>query len=278
MKSILITGGSGTVGQALARHAMRAGVERICIYSRGEAAQAEMRNIIRDNRLRFFIGDVRDQQRLRRAMDGVDTVFHAAALKRIEVGVYNPIEMVRTNVDGAVNVIEAVMDAGVRRVVAVSTDKAHSPISPYGYSKALSDALFLAANNTVSKFGPVFSVVRMGNIAGSTGSVIPTWRAQIKRGERITLTDPECTRFWISPTQAAAYIFDCAELNGSIWWPSDLPAYRLGDLAKAMGAHEQEIIGLHDFEKRHEFMCDGFSSEHAPRLTVEQLKAALCTL
>jgi UDP-N-acetylglucosamine 4,6-dehydratase len=277
VKSILITGGSGTVGQALARHAMRVGVERICIYSRGEAAQADMRNHIRDERLRYFIGDVRDQQRLMRAMCGVDTVFHAAALKRIEVGVYNPIEMVRTNVDGSMNVIEAAIDAGVDRVVAISTDKAHEPISPYGYSKALSDSLLLAANNTVAKYGPSFTVVRLGNVAGSTGSVIPTWRTQAARGERLRITDPDCTRFWISPTQAASYIFDAARLKGALWWPSTLSAYRLGDLAETF-ERETEIIGLHDFEKKHETMCDGVSSEHAPRLSVAQLRDALCAL
>ena len=277
MKSILITGGSGTVGQALALHAMRSGVERICIYSRGEATQADMRSSVNDARLRYFIGDVRDQKRLRRAMDGVDTVFHVAALKRIEVGVYNPIEMVKTNVDGAVNVIEAALDAGVQKVIAVSTDKAHEPISPYGYSKALSDSLFLAANNTVARGGPTFSVVRLGNVAGSTGSVIPTWRSALARGQRVAITDADCTRFWLTPYQAAAYIFDCARLKGSIWCPQDLPAYRLGDLAEALGA-ETEVIGLHDYEKKHELMCDGCSSENAPRLTVAQLREALCTL
>ena len=204
--NVLITGGSGTVGAAVASLLLAQGAERICIFSRGEAAQARMREANPDPRLRFFVGDVRDRQRLRRAMQGCSTVYHCAALKRIEVGAYNPIEMVRTNVDGSVNVIEAAMDAGVARVVHCSTDKAHEPVSPYGYSKALADALFLAANEYTP--GTRFEVVRLGNVAGSTGSVIPTWREAMAAGRKIQLTDPECTRFWMTPRAAAFSLID----------------------------------------------------------------------
>ena len=274
--SVLITGGSGTIGTALAKLLLARGEPRVCILSRGEAAQARMREAMPQEALRFFVGDVRDQQRLRRAMQGCNTVYHCAALKRIEVGAYNPIEMVRTNVDGSVNVIEAAMDAGVARVVHCSTDKAHEPVSPYGYSKALADTLFLAANEYTP--GTRFEIVRLGNVAGSTGSVIPTWRAAIAAGRPVMITDPDCTRFWMSPKDAAQALIDSES-------PVELPAYMLADLYEAMREATLEwaqsvydITGLRPFEKQHEILRPGYSSADARRMSVAELKAALCAL
>ena len=267
--SVLITGGSGTIGTALAKLLLAQGAPRVCILSRGEATQARMREAMPDERLRFFVGDVRDQQRLRRAMQGCDTVYHCAALKRIEVGAYNPIEMVRTNVDGSVNVIEAAMDAGVARVVHCSTDKAHEPVSPYGYSKALADALFLAANEYTP--GTRFEIVRLGNVAGSTGSVIPTWREAIAAGRPVQITSEFCTRFWMYPNEAAHALIAGAS-------PMYLAAYSLGDLYEAMGCPAFTVTGLRPFEKQHELLRDGYSSEDARMMTVDELKAAICAL
>ena len=267
--SVLITGGSGTIGTALAKILLARGEPRVCILSRGEATQARMREAMPDERLRFFVGDVRDRHRLRRAMQGCATVYHCAALKRIEVGAYNPIEMVRTNVDGSVNVIEAAMDAGVARVVHCSTDKAHEPVSPYGYSKALADALFLAANEYTA--GTRFEIVRLGNVAGSTGSVIPTWREAIAAGRPIKITSGTCTRFWMFPSDAAQ-----ALINGKS--PVELSAYELVDLAYALDQPDYEVIGLRPFEKKHELLRPGYSSDNARRMSVAELREAICAL
>ncbi len=280
MNSLLITGGTGSFGRAFVQRCLASDLERICIYSRGEHVQAQMRESIPDEqeRLRWFIGDVRDRERLRRAMDGCELVIHAAALKRIEVGHYNPIEMVRTNVGGAMNVIEASMDAGVQRVVALSTDKAFQPVSPYGSSKALAESLFLAANNTRRSSGPVFVVTRYGNVAGSAGSVIPKWRALIRNDVvTVPVTDPECTRFWMSMREAVEMVWEAATSRSAVvdrpLMPT-LPAYRLADLAEAMGV-EMEISGLPAWEKRHESMGPGNCSEDARRLSVPELRELL---
>ena len=227
-------------------------------------------------RLRFFIGDVRDRDRLRRAMDGIEVVIHAAALKRIEVGAYNPLEVKKTNIDGAANVIEAATDAGVRRVVALSTDKAFQPISPYGTSKAFAESLFIAANNTRGWNGPLFSVVRYGNVWGSTGSVVPTWRKILELHDTVPVTDPECTRFFMTMGQAVELVWKTAmtSVGGEIVIPM-LPAYRLGDLAEAMGA-KINVIGLPAFEKLHESMGQYDSSDRARRMTIKELQDALC--
>ena len=182
MKSVLITGGTGSFGQAFTKRLLAGPVERIAILSRGEFAQAEMAEKFSDDRIRFFVGDVRDKDRLRWAFEGVDTIIHAAALKRIEVGHYNPMEMVKTNVLGTMNVIDAAMAAKVNRVVFLSSDKAWQPISAYGQSKALAETLVLNANNQRPADGPTFRVVRYGNVAGSRGSVIPKWKDMKRQG------------------------------------------------------------------------------------------------
>ena len=189
-----------------------------------------------DGRFRAFVGDVRDKDRLRRAMESVEVVVHAAALKRIEVGHYNPTEMVKTNIGGAINVIEAAHDAGVKKVVALSTDKAFQPISPYGHSKALAESIFLAANNTRGNKGPRFAVTRYGNVWGSRGSVVPKWQSLLALGSReIPITDPECTRFYMRMDEAIALVERTIETMPTTIAIPRLPAYRLGDIPIALG-------------------------------------------
>lgn len=272
MKSILITGGTGSFGTAFAKRLLEGGdYGRICIYSRGEHRQAEMAKELDDPRIRFFIGDVRDRWRLARACDGVDVVVHAAALKRIEVGFYNPVEMVRTNIEGAINVVEAARDAKVPKVVMLSTDKAFQPVSPYGQSKALAERIVLAAGGRTR-----FAVTRYGNVWASAGSVFPVWRAMLAGGCRVLpITDPDCTRFFMHMREAVDFVLRTIDtMKGGELNIPDLPAYRLGDLVTALGA-EQNVIGLPEWEKRHESMCEGRSSDKARRMSVEELRALI---
>lgn len=280
MRDVLITGGTGSFGQAMAKHLVTAedGPTRVIVYSRGELAQAEMARDLRARdrhaRLRFFIGDVRDRARLARALHGVDTVIHAAALKRIEVGQYNPTEMVKTNILGAMNLIEAAYDAGVRKIVALSTDKAWQPISPYGQSKALAETIFLNAYHPGA--GPACVVCRYGNVWKSNGSVVPYWANLIKQGSKsVPVTDPDCTRFFMTMPQALELVLGAILYGkaGELVIPK-LPAYRLGDLAEAMSV-AMEIKGLPAWEKLHEGMNDGNTSNTAPRMTVKELQEAL---
>lgn len=274
MKSVLITGGTGSFGQAFTERLLKENsVERIAIFSRGECAQSDMAGRMGDNRLRYFIGDVRDCARLRRACAGIDVVVHAAALKRIEVGYYCPSEMVQTNIGGAINVIEAAMDAGVRKVVALSTDKAWQPISPYGQSKALAETLFRNAYRASD--GPVFAATRYGNVWNSKGSVVPRWREVLKSSDTVPVTDPDCTRFFMRMSEAVDLVLNTIETmqGGELNIPT-LPAYRLGDLAEAMGA-KMRITGLPEYEKKHEGMCDGNTSDKARRMTVDELREVL---
>lgn len=274
MRSVLVTGGTGTFGAAFIDAALDAGAERVRALSRGEHRQSELRaRYASDPRVGFFVGDVRDRDRLTRAMEGCDVVVHAAALKRIEVSEYDPGELVKTNVCGSVNVIEAATDAGVEKVVALSTDKACDPVNAYGASKLLVERLFLAANNARGAHGPRFSVCRYGNIWGSNGSVVPRWRQILADGERrVPVTDPECTRFFMQIEDATALVLRTIETmrGGEISIPT-LPAYRLGDLAAAMGA-QMSIIGLPAWEKRHESMSATQSSEDARRMSVAELR------
>jgi UDP-N-acetylglucosamine 4,6-dehydratase len=230
-----------------------------------------------DPRLRFFIGDVRDAQRLRRAMQGVDIVVHAAALKRIEVGVRNPVELCRTNIDGSINVIEASQDAGVKKVIALSSDKAFEAKSAYGASKALMEALFLAANNTVGTDGPRYAVTRYGNVWNSTSSVVPTWREILKTSDTVPMSDPDVTRFWMSIDEAIDLVLDTIDAMPSEIAIPKLPAYRLGDLALAMGA-KTKITGLPEFEKKAEGMSPGNTSDRARRMTINELRQKLAEI
>lgn len=274
---LLITGGTGFFGRAFARHALAWGYT-VCIYSRNEYSQFLMRQEFCDDpRLRFFIGDVRDRDRLRRAMEGCDSVVHAAALKRIEVGAYDPIEMVKTNVVGTMNVIEAAMDAGVGKVVFLSSDKAFEPVSAYGQSKAIAESLILAANNIRGSIGPLFAAVRYGNVANSTGSVIPIWRKMIAEGKTtVPVTDPNCSRFYMTVQQAVDLVQQTLidMQGGELVIPDYLPAYRLGDLADAMGV-QMDVRGLGGHEKKHEGMRAGLTSDNARRMSVDELREAL---
>lgn len=277
---VLITGATGFFGRAFTKHMLAMG-NTVCAYSRNEYSQYLLRKAVDDHPgLRCFIGDVRDKQRLRRAMDGCHWVVHAAALKRIEVGHYNPDEMVKTNVLGTMNVIEASMLAGVSRVVFLSSDKAYQPISAYGQSKALAESLVLAANNMRSTFGPLFAVTRYGNVANSTGSVIPIWQELLRKGHRtVPVTDPDCTRFYMTEKQAVDLVYSALEnmAGGELVVPNFLPAYRVGDLAEAMGA-AINVTGLGEYEKKHEGMRDGLTSDAARRMSIDEIKEALLGL
>lgn len=280
MKNILVTGGSGFFGRGFVLRALELGAERICIYSRGEYQQHLMRTEFQDNpKLRWLIGDCRDRDRLCRAMQGIDTVIAAAALKRIETAFYNPAEVVKTNVIGMMNTIEAAELAGVRKVVLVSTDKAANPCSVYGFSKAMAESLMLAANNARGATGPLYSVARFGNVWCSTGSIVPRWRAMIAEGAKVVpVTDPDCTRFFMRRDQAAELVYHTAASNigGELAIPS-LPAYRVGDLAEAMGVGYM-VTGLPDFEKMHETMDGITASDTARRMSVEELKEELANV
>lgn len=275
--NILITGGTGAFGKAFIKRLLGDDTyHRICVYSRDEAKQASMRITLGDNeRIRWFIGDIRDKDRLFQALRGVDVVIHAAALKRIEVGAYNPEEMIKTNIYGAMNLVQTANAAGVKKVVALSTDKAWNPISPYGHSKALAESLFLSSNDTYGLYGTKFAVTRYGNVAGSTGSVIPVWRRILRDTDTVPITDPECTRFWMFMHEAVDLVLNTIQGMPSIPVTPRLPAFRLGDLAEAMGAKKFTVKGLGYYEKLHEGMIDGNTSDKARRMSVDEIREAL---
>ncbi len=277
MRSILVTGGSGFFGRGFVRAALDHGVTRVCVYSRGEYQQHLMRQEFGDDaRLRWFIGDVRDVHRLTEAMHGCDLVVHAAALKRIEVGYYNPEEMFETNIQGTRNVIRAARSASVEKVVGISSDKAFEPKSAYGISKAAGECALLAANNTRGASGPIFAAVRYGNVWGSTGSIVPYWRHLIANGAKaLPVTDPDCTRFFMRRDEAVQLVIDTATtMQGGELAIPDLPAYRVGDLAAAFGMPVQ-VTGLGNFEKKHESMDAARCSADARRMSVEELMEEL---
>ena len=279
MNNVLISGGTGAFGQAFTRYLLKHfEPSRIVIYSRNEFNQHLMAAALAEHhkRLRFMIGDVRDRDRMRRALHGIDTVIHAAALKRIEVGHYNPIEMVKTNIYGAVNLIEATQDEGVKKVILLSSDKAFQPVSPYGLSKAMAESLFMAANNIRGWEGPSYSICRYGNVWNSTGSVVPVWKRMLAEGcTSVPVTDPDCTRFYMKMDEAIELVMKTyREMKGGEVYVPTLPAYRLGDLAEAMGAR-MSVKGLPAWEKKHESMAAGNSSDTAERMSVDALKGAL---
>ena len=263
-KSVLITGGSGSLGKALVRQLLNeTDVRRIAIYSRDELKQFHMRSEFKDDsRLRWFIGDIRDKDRLVRAMHGVDYVVHAAALKQVDTGEYNPMEFIKTNVLGSQNVIEASIDAGVRKIVALSTDKASSPINLYGATKLTADKLFVAANNYSFTYGTTFSVVRYGNVMGSRGSVIPFFQEIASQGKPLPITDLRMTRFWISIESAVKFVIDSLELmkGGELYVPR-IPSMKITDLANAVSPGTKlEEIGMRPGEKLHEEMISADDS------------------
>jgi UDP-N-acetylglucosamine 4,6-dehydratase (inverting) len=259
-RSILVTGGTGSFGKAFIRNVLDTcpKIKRLVVFSRDELKQFEMAQEFPESQypaLRFFIGDVRDQNRLRRALEGIDTVVHAAALKQVPAAEYNPFEFIQTNIMGAQNLIEACLDTQVKRVVALSTDKAAAPINLYGATKLCSDKLFVAANNFRGGRDLRFSVVRYGNVMGSRGSVIPFFLKQAKSG-RLPITDPNMTRFNISLDEGVEMVCWALAhaLGGEILVPK-IPSYRIGDVAAAIGPNcQQVIVGLRPGEKIHEEM------------------------
>jgi UDP-N-acetylglucosamine 4,6-dehydratase len=256
--SILITGGTGSFGKAFIQHALdHLNPKRIVIFSRDELKQYEARQKFNDDsRLRWFIGDIRDQHRLIRAMHNIDYVVHAAALKQVDTAEYNPFEYVQTNIIGTQNVIEAAIDTGVKKVVALSTDKASSPINLYGATKLAADKLCQSANHYAAGYETRFSVVRYGNVMGSRGSVVPFWKQLAADGKEIPITDSRMTRFWITLPQAVKFVVESFDLmhGGEVFIPR-IPSMKILDLAEAVApgttTHE---IGIRPGEKLHEEM------------------------
>jgi UDP-N-acetylglucosamine 4,6-dehydratase/5-epimerase len=257
--SILITGGTGSFGKKYTRTILnRFKPERVVIYSRDELKQYEMAQTYDQPCMRYFIGDVRDGPRLTQAMNGIDFVIHAAALKHVPIAEYNPIECIKTNIDGAQNVIEASIARGVKRVMALSTDKAANPINLYGASKLASDKLFVAANNISGKGGPRFSVVRYGNVVGSRGSVVPFFKNLIAQGKTpLPVTHKDMTRFWITLQEGVDFVLKNFDrmYGGEIFVPK-IPSVRILDLVEAYsGSREATFVGIRPGEKLHEVMC-----------------------
>ena len=259
-KTILITGGTGSFGKCFTKYVLtHYDPKKIIIYSRDEFKQFNMQNEFKEykDKLRFFIGDVRDVDRLKRALKDVDYIIHAAALKQVPACEYNPNEAIKTNIHGAMNVIEAALDCGVSKVVALSTDKAVNPVNLYGGTKLVSDKLFIAANAYAGASDLNFSIVRYGNVAGSRGSVIPFFKNIIdKGGNELPITDYRMTRFWISLTQGVELVIKALEeAKGGETFISKIPSFKITDLAEAMlpGCKMPEV-GIREGEKLHEIM------------------------
>lgn len=259
-KTILITGGTGSFGKSFTKYVLsHYNPGKIIIYSRDEYKQFIMQNEFKEyeSKMRYFIGDVRDKDRLRRAFEGVDYVIHAAALKQVPACEYNPNEAIYTNINGAQNVIDAALDTNVKRVVALSTDKAVNPVNLYGGTKLVSDKLFVAANAYAGNKDINFSIVRYGNVAGSRGSIIPVFHNIIKNGgTQLPITDFRMTRFWISLTEGVELVIKAlTEAKGGETFISKIPSFKVTDLAEAMlpGCIKKEI-GIRPGEKLHEIM------------------------
>ncbi len=266
-KTILITGGTGSFGKNFIRTALRDyKPKKIIVYSRDEFKQWQLSDSLKEYSevMRYFIGDVRDKERMKRAFNGVDYVIHAAAMKQVPACEYNPIEAIKTNIVGATNVIDCALDCGVKKVVALSTDKAVNPINLYGGTKLVSDKLFVAANSYAGMNGTIFSVVRYGNVAGSRGSVIPFFKHLIEQGKTsLPITDYRMSRFWINLDQGVDLVIKALdEAQGGETFISKIPSFKITDLAQAMlpGCKMQEV-GIREGEKLHEIMV---TREDAP--------------
>lgn len=262
-KVVLVTGGTGSFGKKFVKKILEYDIKKVIVFSRDELKQYEMAQDFKDPRIRFFIGDVRDKDRLYRAFDGVDIVVHAAAMKQVPACEYNPFEAIKTNIYGAQNVIEAAIDRGVRRVIALSTDKACSPVNLYGATKLASDKLFVAANSYVGGKETRFSVVRYGNVAGSRGSVVPFFK-KIRHTGKLPITDERMTRFWITLDQGVQFVIDSLRRmrGGEIFVPK-IPSMRVLDLAEAIAPEcEIEIVGIRPGEKLHEAMISEDDARH----------------
>jgi UDP-N-acetylglucosamine 4,6-dehydratase/5-epimerase len=264
-KVILITGGSGSFGRAFVKTALADFSPRsIRVFSRDELKQFDMAQSITDDRLRFLIGDIRDRDRLARAMQGVDIVIHAAALKQVVAAEYNPIEAVRTNIDGAVNVIDAAIDARVDRVLGISTDKAVRPVNLYGATKLAMERVLVQSNAYAAATGTKISCVRYGNVSGSRGSVVPVWREQRNNGN-ISLTHPDMTRFWITLKQGVDFVSSSIEMmgGGEVFIPK-IPSVRMTDLAEVVAPGcDINVTGIRPGEKLHEQLVSPEESRHS---------------
>jgi UDP-N-acetylglucosamine 4,6-dehydratase len=261
--SILVTGGTGSFGKAFIKEILtHHNPRRVAILSRDELKQSEMRAEFQeafggpDPRLRWFLGDVREKDRLMRAFHGVDYIVHAAALKQVDTAEYNPFEFVKTNILGSQNVIDAAIETGVKKVVALSTDKASSPINLYGATKLTADKLFVTANNYSYSFGTTMSVVRYGNVMGSRGSVIPFFRRLVAEGKPLPITDPRMTRFWITLPQAVKFVIDSFDsMQGGELYVPRIPSMKITDLVEAVApGSETYEMGIRPGEKLHEEM------------------------
>ncbi len=262
-KKILITGGTGSLGQALAKRLLNLDVNTVRIFSRNENKQIEMENSFNDSRLRFFLGDVSDFSRLVRAIEDIDIVFHAAALKHVPKIEYNPFEAIKTNVIGSQNVIDACLKTNVEKAICVSTDKAVSPLNTYGATKLLMEKLFVTANNYLDpkKHPTKFIGLRYGNVVGSSGSVIPKFIELLKNKSKITITDPEMTRFSITMDEALDFILKATELGkGSEIFIPKLKSYRIKDIKNALteliGDYGVDVVGIRPGEKLHETLIN----------------------
>jgi UDP-N-acetylglucosamine 4,6-dehydratase len=271
-KHVLVTGGTGSFGQAFIRHVLAAGApERLIIFSRDEQKQFDMQHDLPVKTypcLRYFIGDVRDRDRLHLAMRGVDYVIHAAALKHVPAAEYNPFECIQTNVHGAENVVRAAIDSGVKKVIALSTDKAANPVNLYGASKLASDKIFIAANHLSGKGGTRFAIVRYGNVLGSRGSVVPLFRRLIEKGvAKLPVTDPSMTRFNITLREGIQFVLSSLAMmrGGEIFVPK-IPSLRLADLVEAFAPGVPvECVGVRPGEKLHEVLI----TEDEARTTID---------
>lgn len=273
--SVLITGGTGSLGRALIEEMLlNTKIKRIAIYSRDELKQYNLRNYFKDDpRLRWFLGDIRDIERLKRALHNVDYVVHAAALKQVDTGEYNPMEFIKTNILGSQNVIEASIDTGVKKVVALSTDKASSPINLYGATKLAADKLFIAANSYSKGYGTTFAVVRYGNVMGSRGSVIPFFREFAQENKPLPITDMRMTRFWISISDAVKFVLGSFPImqGGELYVPR-IPSMKIIDLAQAVAPNSELIeIGIRPGEKLHEEMISAEDSRRTISISEDRL-------
>lgn len=262
-KVVLVTGGTGSFGKKFTRKALELGVKKIIVFSRDELKQYEMKQEFQDERIRFFIGDVRDAERLERAFSGVDIVIHAAAMKHVDACEYNPFEAIKTNINGAQNIVEAAINQKVQRIIALSTDKACSPVNLYGATKLASDKLFVAANSYVGEQDTRFAVVRYGNVVGSRGSVVPFFK-KVRETGVVPITDERMTRFWITLDQGVQFVLDSLERmhGGEIFVPK-IPSMNIMDLAKAIAPEcETKIVGIRPGEKLHEAMIMEDDARH----------------
>jgi len=263
-KIILITGGTGSFGKKFTEIVLKnSNPKSVRIYDNRELAEVEMKREFNDSRLRFFIGDVRDKARLYRATNGVDIVVHAAALKHVPVCEYNPIEAIRTNIEGAINIVDAAIDNSVEKVMAISSDKAVYPVNLYGATKMVAEKLFVQGNSYVGKRETIFSCCRYGNVVASRGSVIPLFNGQKLQGE-ITITDQKMTRFWITLEQGINFVIECIEkMNGGEIFVPKIPSMKITDLADVIAPQaKKKIVGIRPGEKIHETLLTREEAKH----------------